>query len=55
MWLMSRGRTDEAKSTFNKLRGSVGEEKCAAEFRDMVHYTSEMNLKNLPTDGYSLI
>lgn len=51
MWLMSRGRTDEAKSTFNKLRGSVGEEKCAVEFRDMVRYTSEMNLKNLPIDG----
>ncbi|CAH1710948.1 unnamed protein product [Aphis gossypii] len=39
------------KSTFNKLRGSVGEEKCAVEFRDMVRYTSEMNLKNLPIDG----
>jgi len=48
MWLMSRGRTDEAKSTFNKLRGGVGEDKCAVEYRDMVHYTSEINL---PTDG----
>lgn len=48
MWLMSQGRTDEAKSTFNKLRGDAGEDKCAAEFRDMVHYTSEINL---PTAG----
>ncbi|CAI6348431.1 unnamed protein product [Macrosiphum euphorbiae] len=48
MWLMSRGRTDEAKSTFNKLRGGVGEDKFAVEYRDMVHYTSQINL---PTDG----
>ncbi|XP_015377505.1 PREDICTED: putative metabolite transport protein YwtG [Diuraphis noxia] len=48
MWLMSQGRTDEAKSTFNKLRGGVGEDKCAVEFRDMIYYTSEINL---PTAG----
>lgn len=55
MWLVSRGRTDEAKNTFNKLRGDAGEEKCAVEFRDMVHYASEINLKNLSTDGYNNI
>lgn len=44
MWLMSRGRTDEAKTTFIKLRGGVSEDKCAVEYEDMVHYTSEINL-----------
>ncbi|KAL5238926.1 hypothetical protein ACI65C_006336 [Semiaphis heraclei] len=48
MWLMSRGRTEEAKNTFNKLRGGASEDKCAVEFRDMINYASEINL---PTAG----
>lgn len=49
MWLLSKGRTEEAKQTFRKLRGNASEEKCAAEFQDMVHYTSEINLNNNET------
>lgn len=46
MWLLSRGRTDESKQTLGKLRGGASEENCIAEFQDMVHYTSEINLNN---------
>lgn len=46
MWLLSKGRTDEAKQIFRNLRGGASEEKCNAEFQDMVRYASEMNINN---------
>lgn len=53
MWLLSRGRTDESKQTLGKLRGGVSEENIIAEFQDMVHYTSEINLNNNIQTGYT--
>lgn len=49
MWLLSRGRMDEAKRTFRKLRGDATEEKCMAEFQEMVDYASEMSPKSQQT------
>ncbi|VVC39588.1 Sugar transporter, conserved site,Major facilitator superfamily domain,Major facilitator, sugar [Cinara cedri] len=43
MWLLSRGRTEEAKQTLKKLRGDATEESCNKEFEDMIQYTSNMN------------
>lgn len=44
MWLLSKGEVEEAKSTLKKLRGGASDEKCNAEFQDMVYYASDMNL-----------
>lgn len=43
MWLLSRGRTDDAKNALRKLRGGATEDKCDEEFQDMVGYASETN------------
>lgn len=51
MWLLSWGRTEEAKQTLKKIRGDVSDEKCAAEFEDMVRYVSEMNQNNNSSTG----
>lgn len=51
MWLLSKGKVDKAKNTLKSLRGSTSDEKCNAEFQDMVHYASEMNL-NGQRKGY---
>jgi hypothetical protein len=42
MWLLSKGEVDKAKSTLKRLRGGASDEKCDAEFQDMVRYASEM-------------
>lgn len=49
MWLLSRGRTEEAKQTLKKLRGGASEERCTKEFQDMVHYTSKTDLNEFQT------
>ncbi|VVC39585.1 Hypothetical protein CINCED_3A022308 [Cinara cedri] len=49
MWLLSKGRIEEAKQTLRKLRGGASEENCIKEFQDMVHYTSKMDLNDLET------
>lgn len=49
MWLLSKGRTDEAKQTFKNLRGGASEENSNAEFQDMVRYASEINIHNQKT------
>lgn len=49
MWLLSRGRTEEAKQTFKKLRGGASETLCAKEFQDMIDYTSNTDPNKPPT------
>lgn len=49
MWLLSKSRTEEAHATLRKIRGGASEEQCAVEFQEMVHYVTEINLKNLQT------
>lgn len=48
MWLLSRGRAEEAKQTFKKLRGGASDTLCAKEFQDMIEYTSNMDPNKLP-------
>ncbi|VVC30787.1 Sugar transporter, conserved site,Major facilitator superfamily domain,Major facilitator, sugar [Cinara cedri] len=47
MWLLTKGKTEKAKRTLRKLRGSVSYEMCSSEFREMVIYTRNgQNIEN---------
>lgn len=41
MWLLSKGKADEARAALRKLRGGATADKCDEEFQDMVGYAAE--------------
>lgn len=43
VWLIGKGKMEDAQRNLSKLRGKISRDKCESEFQEMIAYSTAVN------------